>query len=255
MEISNASSHHFSVAPAVRALAARWLRARPGIPDRRGGRARRRAPGRFCARTITYALHYDAGLGFVGGLGSVVETVVISGSLAYVGEYNTLAILDVSDPVQPVVLARMALSGEIKGVQVAGGLLYMANYVSGLQIIDVSDPLRPVLRGSLALAGNPSDIDVVDQRAYIPAYNGGLKIVDVTNPISPTLVGNSTESLGSVTGVKVVGDRAYIAGLSGLFIFDVSSPISPHLLGSFNSIGFNDSNGNNLDVIDTLAYL
>ncbi len=84
-------------------------------------------------------------------------------------------------------------------------------------------------------------------------YNG-LKIIDITNPVSPTLLGGSTESVGSITDIKVVNDRAYIVSSVKLFIFDVSNPLAPSLLGSFKSI---DHGGNsyNLDVIEPLVYI
>jgi hypothetical protein len=70
----------------------------------------------------------DPSLDFVGALGSIVETAAVSGSLAYVGEYNSLAILDVSDPAQLALLSRVPLSGQIKGIKVVGNLVYIANY-------------------------------------------------------------------------------------------------------------------------------
>src|SRR5581483_11551692 len=135
---------------------------------------------------------------------------------------------------------------------VRGTLLYNANQTEGIQIVDIGDPFNPVLVGSLPLEGDPADIDVVGDFAYLPAYNYGVKIVDIRNPAHPALRGSTSNSTGALTGIKVIGTRAYVAGLSGLMIFDVSNPDAPVTLGTFSSLVL-DQTSFNLDVVGNLV--
>ncbi len=109
-----------------------------------------------------------------------------------------------------------------------------------------------MVKGSLTIQDRAVGIHVVGQRAYLPTSVGTLKVVDVSDPADPVLLGTS-DALGTMEKVEVVGNLAYVAGLSGLFILDVSDPRDPEMIGLFDTAGI--GNGYGVDVVGDLAYL
>jgi hypothetical protein len=155
--------------------------------------------------------------------------VEVVGNRAYVaGDYG-LRVIDVSDPELPVQVGALDTPGYAWGVEVVGGLAYVADGYSGLRVIDVSDPTLPVEIG--VLDTRATDVEVVGDRAYVAG--DGLHVIDVSNPALPVEIGVSTPpGSGSLFGfgsdVEVVGDLAYVAvDWAGLRVIDVSNPALP----------------------------
>jgi hypothetical protein len=80
----------------------------------------------------------------VGGLalpGNALAVDVVDG-IAYVcADSSGLQIVDVSEPVQPVLLGELSSSGAID-VSVEDGMAYVADWDEGFLVIDVTDPAR-----------------------------------------------------------------------------------------------------------------
>jgi len=74
---------------------------------------------------------------------------------------------------------------------------------------------------------------VSGNRAYMGAgYH--LVVLDVTTPSNPVVLGKSAALPGSVSGLAVSGNYAYVADSNfGLQIIDVSSASNPHKVGSY----------------------
>ena len=89
------------------------------------------------------------------------------------------------------------------GVQVAGGLAYIADGSSGLQILDVSVPAAPTSLGSFDTPGEAWDVEVAAGLAYVADFDGGLQILDVSDPAAPTAMGSID------TAVEAMREGAY----------------------------------------------
>jgi hypothetical protein len=109
-----------------------------------------------------------AAISSVGIAGGSAATVVVSGTLAFIGRGSALDILDTSDTTQPALLASLHLPGFVWALQVVGNRAYVANGEAGLQIVDVSDSSAPALRGSYNTPGEAFGVQVVGTLAYIP---------------------------------------------------------------------------------------
>lgn len=183
----------------------------------------------------------------LGSIGGSFDTVAVSGTHAFIGQSNSLTVLDVSNPGAPVQLARQPLSDATRDIKVVGNHAYVAEGDAGLQIIDVSDPLSPTLHGTIKLGiGAAQAVDVVGNLAYVGS--AGLQIIDVSNPVSPTLLGSLT---GAATpDVQVAGNFAYVVTDGGLQIIDVSDPISPTLRGKYQ----NSDTGVAVQAVGNIAY-
>ncbi len=130
-------------------------------------------------------------------------------------------IWDISDPVNPVVIAHitnpftnvhhsagfswdgntMVLGDELGGAAVAPGCLGLGLPLGALWFYDVTDPTSPVERGSFNLPRDSTDfictahnfnvIPLADDRDVLVSawYDGGTTVVDFTDPTNPIEIG------------------------------------------------------------------
>ena len=94
-----------------------------------------------------------------------------------------------------------------------------------------------------------ADVRVEHDSAFIVLPDRSLEIFDISDPAHLQLRAEPRE-LGSMFGVDVVGNRAYLAGTQGLEIVDVRDPAHPRRLGRTL-----DKTGWSVDVFDNIAYV
>ncbi|AEN04661.1 LVIVD repeat-containing protein [halophilic archaeon DL31] len=207
----------------------------------------------------------DAGYGPLGNVEVAGATEAVTsddGTLAFIAATDGYAIVDISTPSQPTVLAeRRALLADredgplsqIHDVKQNGNTLLVVGpangpsgeSLSGALLVDVSDPESPTHRGFYETDYPIHNGDLVDGRAYLTA-NGSedvrLEIIDVT--AEPTRLGSWALTdhepgwealprlLRVVHDVWVQNGTAYLAHWdAGVWILDVRDPASPTVLG------------------------
>jgi hypothetical protein len=148
--------------------------------------------------TVTWADRYQS-----------AEIVSGEGNIVYVAAADHgLIIIDVSDPLHPVVAAkyRPIRIGAAEGLAVRDGIVYLAlgsqielrgpqddleiatTRENGLHIIDVTDPYRPSLLSKIAFLGWVEGVHVDGECAYVANTGTGVRSVDIHDPSQPTLV-------------------------------------------------------------------
>ncbi|GAB7094440.1 hypothetical protein JCM30237_15920 [Halolamina litorea] len=211
--------------------------------------------------TGTSAPRVDAGYGPLGRVelpGATEAVVSADGTTAFVAVGDGFAVVDVSDPAEPSVVAerrginvsRDLLAGDlgrsfdsVTDVAVDGDTLVVVNDgggISGALVVDVSDPESPEERAFHETTYRIHNCEVADGRAYLTAdYSGGrLDVLDVAG--EPERVGSWSitdhdESWGSVpNGARDVHDVtvqdgvAYLAHWdAGTWLVDLQDPDSP----------------------------
>ncbi len=153
--------------------------------------------------------------------------IFVGGNYAYIADGESgLAIIDISDPINPGTPVYENTTGNTFEVYVKENYAYLADS-HGLAIINVSDPTDPGSPIYMDTFGNAVDICVSGDYAYLALWNCGLAIIDISDPTNPgTPVYENTT--GNASGVYVSGDYAYNADTdSGLAIIDISDPINP----------------------------
>src|SRR5262245_11775920 len=172
--------------------------------------------------------------------------------VAYIADYpsastnqgGSLRIVDVSDPEHPVELGSSASPVGPRALQVAVGLVFVADGDAGLRILDASNPAAPSDLSLLSLPGFAYGVELAGERAYVSSgpltggTDGGLHVVDVTNPMQPTLMGSLTLPGEIARDAAAVGGLAYVVTSStsqvagSLHIVDVSDPAQPITVAS-----------------------
>jgi hypothetical protein len=198
-----------------------------------------------CAQPAASSATYGQLIGFVPDVGQAKDVAVdATAGIAYVGSAQFgLAVVDLGNPNQPVVLSainpafyvdRIAVSGDLAAVTCGDGV--------GMKVIDVANPTMPRAVGSLG--GTFRAVAVAGSFAYLvetvvgnPATSDFV-VVSLANPAAPAIVGRVKVGASNFADVQVVGSLAYVAiGSGGLSIVDVSSPTSPRVVGSMDTAG------------------
>ncbi|HEY0738330.1 MAG TPA: hypothetical protein VGD69_25655 [Herpetosiphonaceae bacterium] len=172
-------------------------------------------------------------------IGGASTSSALAGSLLYINEYDTLTIVDVSDPDQPVRRSSLRLAYPIYRLDVLDGFAYLSLSDGKLQIVDVHNPDQPVLRGMFQADGFIHHIQAQTGLVYIAVtiddyMVSQFQVVDVSNPDLPVRRGKY-RGANSVHDFQVVGNRAYLAVgyMEGIHILDVSNPAQLTLRGRY----------------------
>jgi hypothetical protein len=158
--------------------------------------------------------------------------VRVRGRTAFVTDgLDGLAIVDVTDPLEPKVIGRAAIRGQARGLALAGDHAYVAAGAAGLVVIDVSSPRDPRVVGSAGVAGSAIRVDVSDGRAFVAAWNDA-RVYDVSNPADPRFIGAArmTRDIGEAgDGASEVTSRTLGVAARG----DVMFAGNWHVIHSF----------------------
>ncbi|MFL7791684.1 MAG: LVIVD repeat-containing protein [Anaerolineae bacterium] len=161
---------------------------------------------------------------------------------AYVGLWNKLKVMDISDRDIPDEIGSYDLLGMLTMdvividayAYVLWGYWYRSGSMGGMKVLDATDPavLREV--GTIygpappAFTGDDVAFAAVDGGLYIGTYRDGVDIVDISNPTNPVHVGYTGYGEAKVVDIVVADDLAYAVYDDGtLSILDISDPIHP----------------------------
>ncbi len=178
------------------------------------------------------------------------RSLYVQGKYAYVTSQtnDSLTIIDISDPTNPVIVAYHTNSTGLEqaaDIFVKGKYAYIAGLArDALSIIDVSNVTNPKkvseVRDTSRLDGIAYPY-ISGKYAYVASYlNDSLSVIDISDPTSASIVGYVTNStvLEGAVAVKVQGSYAYVASQNNdsLTIIDVSNPAEPFIVGSVTDL-------------------
>jgi hypothetical protein len=161
------------------------------------------------------------------------------------GAYGELHLIDVSNPLAPVLRSTITGEWSITDLAVQGNYLFAANYAypadSAIMVFDISDPAAPVPVNVIPIpsSGKAAGIAVANNYLYLATTFAAqdLYIFDITDLLSPVIVSSLSIPPHHITGMTLAGDRLYLAQpvipTGGLFTIDVSTPAQPQLIGTF----------------------
>jgi hypothetical protein len=165
-----------------------------------------------------------------------------------VGGLEGLKILNMADPLNPILLGSVPIPQANRGIFVVDTFAYVTRYGDGygaLIVVNVSNPTAPQIVASADnLKGDPCDVWIQSHYAYVAAEDfwfpgslskkhtqisanntfaeradeeGGLRIVDISDPLNPTLIA-SYDTPQTPRGVFAVDTLIFIADQESLQI-------------------------------------
>jgi hypothetical protein len=159
--------------------------------------------------------------------------LAISGNYLFYSVADELRILNISDPVQPALVAQLA--GNYGGITVQGRYAYLTTLVGSslwrVGIYDVSNPTNPITLGKIDTEGFTRTA-IAGSYAYLA--DGRLLIADISNPTNPAPLGYVSGLLAA--DMVVYGNFAYVAtgwtnNLYGLYLGNPTNPITIYEAG------------------------
>ena len=152
-----------------------------------------------------------------------------------------LHVLNVGNPDQPTRITTVDAQG-YEGLDVADGVLYVANTNGTVDLYDVQDPTDPQLLTQVTGLERPWDVRVQDGHLYVADAVLGLVVYDLSEPTLPLLL-TAVDSPGQPFRLDGEPGHVYmVSGAGGLEIFDVSDPSNP------DRVSVSDVGGGALDV-------
>ena len=155
-------------------------------------------------------------------------SVQAAGNYVYFGMTQNMAVLNVSQPSSPSLVATVPVPAA--SLAIAGNTLYAGTLSKGLVAMDISNPAAPATLSASLLPAVPVKMRVVNNLLMIADGTGGLLVYDISSPTSPILLSQTT-AFAAVNDVAVNGTTAFIAAdVDGLGILDISNPAHPVLV-------------------------
>ncbi len=167
------------------------------------------------------------------------KDVRVSGQYAYVTFYSGLAIFNISDLENPVLISTLGFENNALNMDLVGSYLYIANGLTGMRIVNVSNPLLPTtvsVRQLTPFGTSAVDVSVSGNYAYVAAASAGIYVVDITNPLFPVQIAG-VNTPGEAWGIKAVGSYAYVADGDSMQIINIFNPASPYRVGAYGYPG------------------
>lgn len=182
--------------------------------------------------------------------GCTYQTMKISGSLLVgqvkkVGSYqaNYLRLLDISNPVKPLLLHEITLpeigSGNLF-FKIRDSLLYVPCREFGLHIYDITTPETPQQVFVQNYSLDCVTILLDSHQAYVNYKNNntfqfGVMVLDITNPISPQMQSQlDLTDMDTSNSISKYNNTLFVTTYGILFSVDVSDPLNPSLLNQMN---------------------
>jgi len=171
-------------------------------------------------------------------LAGEAKAVVVAGTSGDVRQHTAyvatgshgLALVDVSQFDEPILLSQLDLAGDAVDVAVDERLQLaaVASDIGGLHRLDVSDPLLPRLLDPLPLRA--TQVEAVDGIAYV-ASGDSLRAIDLGT--GESLQQLSLPGSGTVTGLAREGTRLYtfVSGSDTFSVIDIAEAGAARVLG------------------------
>jgi len=176
------------------------------------------------------------------GILNGARRITIAGTYAYMLCDQGLVVVDLDNPLQPKIAAKIGVPElqEPQGIAIQFRYAFVVDR-GGLKVIDVSDLARPrIVSGAALPLRDARNIYVARTYAYVADGKQGVAIVDVEQPEQPTLAQMFTAdgALNDVRDIKIgmvdASAFAFVAdGQNGLRVLQILSPED-----STNSYGF-----------------
>src|SRR5580692_9428823 len=167
------------------------------------------------------------------GILAGARRITIAGTFAYILCDRGLVVVDLDNPLQPKVAAKIEAPdlSEPQGIAIQFRYAFVVDR-DGLNILDVSDLAHPRLVQNAAVPlQDARNVYVARTYAYVSAGKQGMAIVDVENPERPKLAQMFTAdgALNDVRDVKIgmvdASAFAFVAdGQNGLRVLQILSP-------------------------------
>ncbi|HSG29816.1 MAG TPA: hypothetical protein VLA34_15145, partial [Candidatus Krumholzibacterium sp.] len=102
----------------------------------------------------------------------------VSGDILYIAEGGRgIAVVDVSDPKEPVITGRVDIGSIAREIHLRGTTLFVASHKAGITAIDVSDPRNPSISARFPTVDDARGVFADERFVYLASGAGGVYIL------------------------------------------------------------------------------
>ena len=169
-----------------------------------------------------------------------VMDVAIEGSHAYAIGREKLHILDISNPVKPLILSDFGDLGSVRQIEVRDGIAYITSRQDGLFIVDVRDPTKPKLLDHFDTIEFATGVAISGDILFVACRHYGVQLISVANPAEPRHV--STVRTGEAQSVVAKNGYLYVGvwASSEVVTVDCKNPRKPVIVSKVPLDGYGD---------------
>ena len=163
-------------------------------------------------------------VGMIHERGGVRSLEICGHYLYYQSELFDLKVLDISDPINPVVLGTSTQIHYLSNMKATENRLY-ATWNNLLYVYDLDNLDHWTPSQTLHLLGDGSsyaDIEINGKYLYATLHHDGLMVFDITDIASPQLIA-TCDTPGEARGLSLYNDIAIVADMTNLGFYDCSS--------------------------------
>jgi hypothetical protein len=185
------------------------------------------------------------------GIGGEASSMVVSGTLAYLGIGGQIEVLETSTT-SATLVTTLPVPNHPQSLRLQGSTLYAATGMGGLQVIDLSDPAHPHIVGAyapadLTAANGIADVIIRGSSGYVTRADGRVQVLDLTNPTQPALlktipIAARTANVPVAAGALAASDTLLTVDASQTIdgslndhwieLYSLSNPANPQLVGT-----------------------
>lgn len=147
-----------------------------------------------------------------------VKGLAVAGDYAYVvwdfnhprlGGNDGLAIVDISNPAAPILVARHDDLAVDPGIVIKDNYAYVGKQ-GKMNVLDLSQSMTPTLVASHAVSGVIEDITIQGDHAYLAMKNGQVALFNISNPTAPNMI-TFYDTPEHARGIDVADGYIYVA--------------------------------------------
>lgn len=187
--------------------------------------------------------YYDKGIGAVMftessnaptqtiGIGGSMARFIINGNQFYGLNQTNMQVIDITEPLNPVVGTKIEMSRMVETVFIDNSNLFIGTQ-TGMLIYDITHPATPVYKSEYSHFQSCDPVVVQDNYAYVTLRQGNrcgnwqnvMEVIDLKNIMSPVLV--KSYSMTEPYGLGIDNKILFVCdGQAGLKIYDASDPL------------------------------
>ncbi|MFH1516219.1 MAG: ATP-binding cassette domain-containing protein [bacterium] len=191
-----------------------------------------------------------------------IKSITLDGNNAYLAcGKNGINVVDISDPLNPVLLGFVNTPGTANSIKIQGDYGYVADGEMGLQVIDFANPSTAEIIGNLKISTKITALHIDGDFAYVATRDKYFRVIDISIPEDPIFAHYIATGLPT-NGMDVENGTAYLAcGDAGLKLLSVEN-LNDFCIGNLDPSKFESLAGiktpgsaENVSVLNGIAYL
>ncbi len=178
------------------------------------------------------------------GIGGSMARFIINGDQFYGLNQNNMQVININEPLRPLVGAKIEMSRMVETVFIDSTYLFVGTQ-TGMLIYDVSLPSTPVFKSEYSHIQSCDPVVVQDNLAYVTLRQGNrcgnwlsvLEVIDLKDIMNPVLL--KSYPMTEPYGLGIDKNTLFVCdGPAGLKIFNANDPlqIDQHMLKQYNNL-------------------